>query len=602
MVERFIVNGKEMDLPLTKAVQLVYQSPLFTELDSIVSNRTNSVDFPLTPNNIKAVDYAHIVQSGSSYMYEKYNAVYYRGGVQLFKGYGYVVSISPTAIKMTFVWGNVEAFSTLMNLRLQDLQTDNINDFVDWTAYEVRQGTRFYNGLHCGREGYALPYLRVNEIVDRIALVSGVNLLRGNYFNDLVIPLTTRYNWSTTNEGNALHITHGQSVEVRGEMNGRNEKLFLVAPTNQDQDYSHQYVGDGLYDVSEVDKVRMVVKAGFTITKTLNTLRTPTLGVFTCDASLKNEKALFYPEFDKIWNVVRTSWGAYEMTLKEDIDITINVAKYSYIYILLSYGASATFLGIDLRLINSGDSEDGEVGFGGLLPLWRNLPDWSCGQFIKNIMKIKGLFAFAEDSNTINFVNASALYDNRSEAYDWSEVVQMKDNIPATLYPTFGSYAQRNICKYDDDDSVTSDYNGALIVYNDTLDKESDCISVEFSACQDDGIPYWVYDAEDESYEFNSDLNPRVMRLTGEQNPEGQDIITFAGLEWNNLIRTYYARLQDLLYRPKSIKLTALVHSLILKDLDMRKPIFIRQLASYFAFIKVTTKDERTADVELLKL
>ena len=239
MTERFIINGKDMNLG-NKSTQLVYQSPLFTELDSIVSNRTNSVDFPLTPSNLDAIDYSHLIQSQSEYIYTQHEAIYYRNGVQVFKGYGYVLSISNSAIKMTFVWGNLSAFKVLMEARLQDLQTASINDYVTWNTLNINNSQYFYKDLNCGDKSRALPILKVNDVIDRIEAHTGLTILRGNYFNDLAVPLVTKYLDATANEANALHITTGDVYFIEDWGN-----FPVLTPAASDSDIQHQYIGNG---------------------------------------------------------------------------------------------------------------------------------------------------------------------------------------------------------------------------------------------------------------------------------------------------------------------------------------------------------------------
>lgn len=607
MAESFIVNGIEMSLG-AKSTQLVYQSPLFTELDSIVSNRTNSVDFPITPNNLRAVGFSHLVQSGSENLYRKYDSIYLRDGVQVFKGIGYVLKITPSAIQMTFVWGNVNAFAPLMQRKLQDLQTQDEYDYVEWNELTVQYDQRFYKELDCGQAGKCLPYLPVNEIVDRIAAANGITILRGNYFKDLVIPLVTRYLDARSNEANALHITTGDVYFLKemGESGNRNDYGInaLLCPAVTDPDVQMQYLGDGVYDVSEADKVRLVVKAGFTIHNIYHN-DNYWLCVCACDQDGQHGKSLMPLGISSKWKVTAAN-SSVTSVLQEDVDITLDVSNYQYIYLRMGQNISSkdyfTFGGVDVRLINSGNENDGECVWNGILPLWRNLPDWTQGQFLKNIMKMKGLFAYAENETTINFVHASYLYTMRSQGYDWSDKVQLTKGQATELSPTFGSYAQRNLCKYAEDEDITKNYDGALVVDNDTLDDESDCIQLDFGACQNNKIPYWVYDADNETYEFESGLNPRVMRYTGDQNETAQNIISFDGLEWNNLIQTYYAEIQDIIYRPESVKVTLRYTIEDLMRLDLRKPVYIKQFGSYFAIMKITTKDKGLADAELLRL
>ena len=57
MTEQIYINGYLMDQNEGKGISLVFQSPYFTDIDSIISNRTSSVELPKTTNNLMAVDY-----------------------------------------------------------------------------------------------------------------------------------------------------------------------------------------------------------------------------------------------------------------------------------------------------------------------------------------------------------------------------------------------------------------------------------------------------------------------------------------------------------------------------------------------------------------
>ena len=70
MQERIYINGVLMEQSDNKGISLVYQSQLFTDIDSIVSNRTNSVDFPMTRNNLLAIDRTHLPGIDSPYAYQ----------------------------------------------------------------------------------------------------------------------------------------------------------------------------------------------------------------------------------------------------------------------------------------------------------------------------------------------------------------------------------------------------------------------------------------------------------------------------------------------------------------------------------------------------
>ena len=123
MTEQIYINDVLMDRTDGKAVSLVFQSQLFTDIDSIVSNRTNAVEFPATKKNLSAVGNPQMAGSKSEFAYRKHRAVYLRDGVQIFSGFGTLLSVSGTSIKFSFTWGNVSVFKKLLDYKLREIRT-----------------------------------------------------------------------------------------------------------------------------------------------------------------------------------------------------------------------------------------------------------------------------------------------------------------------------------------------------------------------------------------------------------------------------------------------------------------------------------------------
>ena len=79
MTKELYINGQLCDLEDTPS--LIFQSPVFNDLDVIQSNRSAEINLPLTPRNRKAfglIDRIDILDDSAAY--GKHSAAYYLGG------------------------------------------------------------------------------------------------------------------------------------------------------------------------------------------------------------------------------------------------------------------------------------------------------------------------------------------------------------------------------------------------------------------------------------------------------------------------------------------------------------------------------------------
>ena len=124
MTEQIYIDGRLMQLEGAKAaVQLIYQSPILTDFQAIVSNRTTQVQLPATDSNLKAIGYTG-TQAVSDYAYKRHTVIYKRDGVQLLRGIATLLAIKADGIAMCFTWGNVEALAQLFETGLRELGAD----------------------------------------------------------------------------------------------------------------------------------------------------------------------------------------------------------------------------------------------------------------------------------------------------------------------------------------------------------------------------------------------------------------------------------------------------------------------------------------------
>ena len=619
MQERIYINGVLMEQSDNKGISLVYQSQLFTDIDSIVSNRTNSVDFPMTRNNLLAIDRTHLPGIDSPYAYRRHRVIYIRDGIQIFTGYGTLLSITDTAIKFSFTWGNVEAFKKLLDIKLRDLTGEDSH--VIWR--EDITGEYYDHSIDCGPRYTSHPIMPVKKIIDAMQKAGGVTIKNAEIFDKYVIPLVTKECDEDAKMYNGVNIVYGSSyqyqpkVDIGSSVLNFNYRFCCLVPSGNDEDtdITGMYKGNGIYDVSDISELKFHIGVNGWSFSTLHKIGTldrksirPDFTVYAVDESGNNPKMLgkiSVKEYDRndttiYYRVSSESW------------LTINVQDISYIVICVNASscvepaqfANIAFLSENYN-IQMFDTADQEVLPGGLFPLWKNLPDWDCAQLLKNLMKIEGVFPFpGEAANEIEFIGTDRLYDNRPEALDWTGKLVFNNGLPTEQTMQYGSYARVNHCKYAEDETLNRSYDGTFEVDSETLDSETDLINLDFAATDTgkDGkspvIPMYSFNDEQE-VEF-TEVTPRILQYYTDK--DGNQKTTFQGLDWPTLLSERYYTYRQIVNRPRVIKASVVLDTLELSKLDLSVPVYSFSLGHYYAITKLTTKDNGLAEVELLML
>lgn len=638
MTEEIYINGVLMEQAEGKAAQLVYQSPFFTDLDNIVSNRTNSVDFPATPGNLRAIEMAQLPTGTSLFGFRRHRASYYRDGVQIFVGYGTLLSITPSTLRFSFVWGNASVFQTLFDNKLQTLQGES--DYVIWSEYNVANSARFCSKVSYG---YAAPlghpYLPVSEILAKIQTRDGITIDNASIFNDYVIPVLGRKADQTSLDYQMFRITTGSLLIKPGGYNNAYAMgyAFLRPAEGMDRDLAGLYdreKDNGIYNIDGIDKIVFSMKAGFKIRTTGCYQTTYTFFRIIAvdeDANVSNPNNRYLQDI-RLENIYSFQPDAQTLDtkidiweLQQDVSYELDVTDYKYLVLLAAYNGQAAYIQTMGELTIDYDGGDLVVP-GGKFPLYYNLPDWTESQLLKNLMKLEGVFAVCPDSKTIHFVRVDTLYENRSRALDWTTRMMLTGGLPSEKGTSLSGFSQVNHCKYAEDESVAKNCDADILVDNETLDKEQDLVTLDFAAAPGNYIELYTVDggsitdaqftsetqvdlySEDleDSLQFDESATPRVLRYNGETEVTlaggTRPVVTFDGLEWSSVLAANYALYQELVKHPNVLKASALITPAELASLDLSVPVYSYALGHYYAILKLTTKNARVADVELLQL
>ena len=598
MTEQIYINGILMDQEGGKPTSLVYQSPIFTDIDNIVSNRTNSVNFPVTRNNLNAIDNCQMTSGSSKFAYRRHTVKYYRDGVQIFSGYGTLMSVTQTQIKFTFTWGNVAAFKKLLDYKLRKIKgpvgQDEIS--IPWRDDAVNT-PNFAMNLDTG--GYPHPVMKVSTLLAGIELTTGVKIENKELLSDYRIPVTGKQADDNAKRNQGAMTGSDIFAKTWGMMC----HFLTSAPAN---DVRGMYIGNGMYDVEPYETLQIIVPASFRYSCTKHTgVSSQQVAVFAVDEDGNHPKQLAYVQMHKNESGARFIYTTGSDIFGKETILNLNVSEYTHLMIKVrEFGSaieSTTTMEGSLTLIPDYDKEQ-ELIYGGVYPMIRNLPDWTLSQLLKNLMKMEGLFATCPDESTIRLVSIDDLYAQRENAVDITDALMLGSSDNLTKEYSFGSYSQKNIFKYAEDGTVKTDASGYISIDDDNLGAESELLSLDFAASDDNGktvsLPLYTKN-EDGGYDY-ADVTPRILKV---KSVEGsREKLTFRGLEWPRLIADRYSGFSDVIRNAKVIKASMRISTVQLANLDLMTPVFSYSLGHYYAILSLTTKENGIADVELLQL
>lgn len=613
MTEQIYINGIQMDTQSGKSVSLILQSPYFTDIDNIVSNRTTAVDLPNTPNNLRAVEQANLESRETIYAYNKHRVVYIRDGVQIFSGLATLQSLTPAFLRFSFAWGNVSVFRQLLDTNLRDLQT--AEDYVGYDRESSKNNKDYYpDGLQWG--GTPQPVLPVADIVARIEERFGVRLTRRGAasdapkpFSEYHIPLVSRKADERSRRRQGAEMGGTGTLDALALRAGGLVPVTVTYMSGPTSDINNMSPGT-IIDVSDIDRIRVRVPAGFS-TWIARTGATGGLRIQSVD-----ETGIYWGDvFRSVPMKFDDSMSSrYIFTAEQDEEIELDVRKISYIALAICWrnGTAAppdhaplTPCGVLTPKpieVYDADREALTFGDGAIFPLYRNLPDWSVSDLIKNLMKIEGLFAYAPDDKTIEFTTIGDLYANRAAAFDWSGAVMTAGGAADETRTTFGNIARRNWFRWAEDDTVKGDYDGYFDVEDETLETSVDLVTVDFAPTDGQRIPVWVPTEDGSGLEWQ-DVEPRILK---EQPRESGDraaaVLSFDGMDWPSLIRTNYRSYRNVVARARALKVPVRLSAYELATFDATVPVYVRQWGHYYAVTKLTAKSDGAADAELLQL
>lgn len=266
-----------------------------------------------------------------------------------------------------------------------------------------------------------------------------------------------------------------------------------------------------------------------------------------------------------------------------------------------------------LRIYSNGDG----VMRGGDFPVKQNLPDIKVLDMVNCLNVLTSSFPLQKSSeNTVRFANINDLWSNRENAEDWSsKIIAMNDSNKAkNIQYSIDGFSQRNLYKWKSDKQNVQNHDGALLIKNETLEKEQTVITFPFAASDGNRIPIYSPEigvkaifGEDPTYkapEYKG-CEPRLVRLVRTQyswEAGGSKLIFDDSLDLQNVIDTRYKNLQKVLTHPHVIKEYFYLSDLDIMNFDETIPIYLRQYGAYFAVTELKVSDKGYTEATMLQL
>ena len=641
------INDILCDLSSDEVVTLLYQSPIFSSLDSIQSNRSYNVALPPTPTNMQAIGQAARPDVDADAPYVRLPAALYQDGVPLFtQGFAVVTDIADT-INVTLTWGNVDNFQPLFDNGLRDLgpQLEELEaERIDWnentTILEGNTtneypGVAFWGvnfGMGLSNPKYLHPSVQVKTILSAIEKYNGITIdgkERLAYSKNLgpIIPLVSKNGDEISNEAEALRFTANST-------NFKNQIYGVLGRGNIIKDPHEIAYGSCTTKFNKTDlSVHITIKpSNGTGAYGYFTHRPPEWGD-------PKEMHIMLTELDGNSEIVKSTilGTSYNVELVGSTGDEVNVYRFNFVPLDITYPLIE-----NTEILLHYEDPAGEIyisnpystpltvniwanwtdcAFPTRFPVAPNLPDISQGDFILALMSMNGLFAYADkDSpNTIKLISIDDIIANvqKNDIIDWSDRVILNDfhrvDMPDASIFTIDDLAQSNILDYDNDDDVKTDTYGTITIRNENIEKETELVSLPFSASENATtnevncalVP--IYEDNGKGGANYSECSPRILsgrgafmsgiaRCIGVFDPW----MKFGGEE--GIVKTRYASYQKVVDRLRIITIRAKLTALDLYNLDYTKPVYIAQFGQIFAIYSVETGENDICDCQLLKL
>lgn len=670
MRDRLFIEEREVELQPDTVIAITLQINDFAEMVDRQANYTNQFKVPRTRANREIFELVDVVQSETSLPYRKLKARVIKEGIQVIDNGFAIIESSTDHYNVTVYGGLVDFFKIIEGKKLSDLDLSAYNHLWNFNnVMDSRINTDGYiyaiidnaqvnyqidNTNKTIRADYALPCMFVHTIIEKIVSEAGFvlsgDILNSPIYQNLILQIandkwvlsgkvlnatktdnTARYNGTSRSNFFAQDDSSGSAVLRVGNFDAQSS--WFLSGGN----LPHYFVMQGDYEVPNQIEVKFSGRYSWSV--------------------IGNNPEKYYIS---LWKIplgtgtpvrLRTVVAPANYVMGESnvyFELSIPAGTYQqndHFYIealrLAHNPTSSNFYFHAGSKVEAWLNEPVPMTYGDPVVITDNLPDMSQTEFMKAVAQLFGL-TYKPDaiSGTMKVEGLKVLVDNIQKAKDWTDKLHMerdKNGLPVfDIRYRLGSYAQKNIFRYSNDDAVPESYGEGIInVADETLDAENETISVPFGA----SLSHKPFDPSidklvpiirrwDTDNTCSIEVNPRVLLLNKEAtNPNNiswldinnggttiPDNVPFCrfinplypnNLGFNSsLLSDWYELLAKILERTHVLTVQMKLTPIDIAELDHFVPIYLHQFSSYFYINKVSNyvHGSRLTKVELIRI
>lgn len=593
------IDKEKVDLSLSTNINLTYKSNLLSDISKIISNYSYTIKLPATSRNKRIIKGANIVSTNTKFPYIPHSATVICDGIEIIKDANAILlSVSQDAIGIVLSWGNVIPFQKLSEFdgNIGDLELEQ--SWITWSPTMVYPNI-IWAGINYGKKECIYHYCEpvtylLNKLTDRFGLTIDYPSEKKYILDKLILPTTTTEVPYEDFEVTTANINQIDYVS---------DDAFFTISIKDIQPITSDFIrGSDGYVSGKYENMSCDIEFNFSLlmqggtigtrpnTETIYVIKKGELGEIKPLGTITSSTRVLQED----------GWYRYDYSSTVSVENIYGDITFAVVFFFQSINFINPVGEPAFKFYPKPKSEYGEFPKFNRIYINENLPKIKPIDLLKSVCSMLGMFAIPKDSNSIKMESFSSLFNNKSNAVDWS------DKVITGIYGDLGEvkfsldgYVQKNWLRYKEDDTVKVDADAYLLCDNKSLKQEEDMITLPFAATDTVGgmasIPLYSYN--DKSELEVSKITDRIL-LYGEE----KNIGTFEGLSWKELISANYREFQEVLINPKIINVSVKLTSVDLSVIDLTKPVYIQQVGSYFAIISIKTNQNNICDVELLKI
>lgn len=606
------INDSLVDLPPGAVVTTNYQANNIGDAVSRQADFSNNIDADYTNNNDKIFGFARFLGSGSKIPYQKLKAKIVQNGVETLPNGSAILNSVNGKYNFTIYSGIFEPFTLLEAINLRDLDLSDfdyiwnlagaaaIANTTEGAVYSAIQ----YGSLIDGDSDFDIRFQHhsvythtlITKMFETIGFTIEGDILTDPRYLELTVPSGTP---------DFFH----SSIEVSSPI----DLNYNITDSGIPVDFfTEDFDLLGEWNGSDVFTNGITRTQGFRVKLEIKNL-TGSITVRVTSSKDNAQEIFVSPDSNGKASVnFLTDSGDYIINETVSVElISINANETCTIR------AGARFI----NLATGPVFEDGAKIF-----INENLPELDCKTHLKNELQI---FAITNTVNlfdgVVKFTTFNRILKNIAKSQDWTDKLDLQKTQSFSF--SFGSYAQKNIASWNNDDNVPDGLGqGFFLIENETLPATSELFDISYSASNSGTFLQGVTMAIIEKYtalgvlEFESDprllyvkdLSQAINFVDGSGNQvvnnmkvgyfKDPDEINNLGFD-NNVLVQFYSGFITMLQNFEGAKPSLLLSQRDIEGLDLTIPVYFKQYGAHFLINKIENYiNGASVPVELIRI